>query len=399
MPSRKSTGSSGRSKPKAKALAGPSAKHEVTPKALADIRTRVDLIDKRLVALLNDRAALIEEIGKVKRAKGVPIYAPHREAEVLEKVLKANRGPLSGRTIEAVYRELMSGSFALEKPLAIGYLGPPGSYSHLAAVRHFGSSVEFEDLRQIAGVFTEVEREHVDYGLAPIENSTGGGIVETLDAFRDSAGKVSVYAEVQLAVHHTLLANCPPASVRRIHSKPEVFDQCRIWLATQYPQGELIPAASSSRAAMTAAEECSMAVKIGAEPGSAAIGSILAGQIYGLNVLFEDIEDNPSNITRFCVISRQQARPSGDDKTSVMFETVDKPGALVRVLQVFDRAGINLTHIDKRPSGLTNWAYTFFIDAQGHRDDPVLQAALKEAAGHCRELTVLGSYPRSKRIL
>jgi chorismate mutase/prephenate dehydratase len=359
----------------------------------------VDRIDRKLVALLNDRAAMIEQIGKVKRAKGVPIYAPHREAEVLEKVLKANRGPLPARTIEAVYRELMSGSFALEKPLAIGFLGPPGSYSHLAAVRHFGSSVEFEDLRQIAGVFTEVQREHVDYGLVPIENSTGGGIVESLDAFRDSAGKISIYAEVQLAVHHTLLANCPPASVRRIHSKPEVFDQCRIWLATQYPGAELIPAASSSRAAITGADECAMAVKIGAEPGSAAIGSILAGQIYGLNVLFEDIEDNPSNITRFCVISRQQAKKSGDDKTSMMFTTPDKPGALVGVLQVFDRAGINLSHIDKRPSGQTNWAYTFFIDAQGHREDPVMAAAIKEADGHCRELTVLGSYPRSKRIL
>ena len=142
-----------------------------------------------------------------------------------------------------------------------------------------------------------------------------------------------------------------------------------------------------------------MAVKIGAEPGSAAIGSVLAGQIYGLNVLFEDIEDNPSNITRFCVISRQQAKKSGDDKTSMMFTTPDKPGALVRVLQVFDRAGINLSHIDKRPSGQTNWAYTFFIDAAGHREDPAMGAAIKEAEGHCRELTVLGSYPRSKRIL
>ncbi len=398
MARKKSTSSRTRSKA-SKTPKAARAVREVTPKELDSIRESVDRIDRKLIVLLNDRASLIQEIGKVKRAKGVPIYAPHREAEVLEKVLKANQGPLPGRTIEAVYRELMSGSFALEKPLSIGFLGPPGSYSHLAAVRHFGSSVEFEDLRQIAGVFTEVRREHVDYGLVPIENSTGGGIVESLDAFRDSAGKVSIYAEVQLAVHHTLLANCPPASVRRIHSKPEVFDQCRIWLATQYPGAELIPAASSSRAAITAAEECGMAVKIGAEPGSAAIGSVLAGQIYGLNVLFEDIEDNPSNITRFCVISRQQAKRSGDDKTSMMFTTADKPGALVSVLQVFDRAGINLSHIDKRPSGQNNWAYTFFIDAQGHRDDPLMAGAIKEAEGHCRELTVLGSYPRSKRIL
>jgi chorismate mutase/prephenate dehydratase len=293
----------------------------------------------------------------------------------------------------------MSGSFALEQPLRVGYLGPPGSFSHAAAVRQFGSSVEFDDLHAIAGVFTEVRRGHVDYGLVPIENSIGGGVVETLDAFRDARGDLSIYAEVQIEVHHALLANCPPGAVRRIHSKPEVFDQCRMWLATQYPQADQIPAASSSRAAQTAAEECRLALQIGTEPASAAIGSELAGQIHGLNLLFARIEDNPDNVTRFFVLSRHRAKRTGDDKTSIMFAAADKPGALVQVLSVFDRAGINLTHIDKRPSGRTNWTYTFFIDAQGHRDDPPVAAAIAEAQTHCQELTVLGSYPRSKRIL
>jgi chorismate mutase/prephenate dehydratase len=244
-----------------------------------------------------------------------------------------------------------------------------------------------------------VRRGHVDYGLAPIENSLGGGIVETLDAFKSTRGEVAIYTEVQLNVHHSLLANCEPAQIRRIHSKPEVFSQCRTWLATQYPQAQLIPAASSSRAAQTAVEENRTALSIGATPGSGAIGSELAGKLYGLNVLFARIEDDPSNITRFAVISRQRAKRSGDDKTSVMFNTVDKPGALVDVLLVFKEAGINLSHIDKRPSGRTNWEYTFFVDLLGHRDDRHVGAALKEASSHCKELIVLGSYPRSKRIL
>ncbi len=366
---------------------------------LPSIRKKIDGLDRTLVKLLNDRAKLVVEVGRLKRAAGMPIYAPHREQEVLDKVTSQNEGPLPNRSLEGVYRELMSGSFQLQQPLRIGFLGPPGSFSHLAAVRHFGTSVAFEDLHEIEGVFTEVVRGHVNYGLVPIENSTGGGIVATLDAFLKHHRDVHVYSEVQLEVHHCMLAQCEPKQVRRIHSKPEVFSQCRHWLATQYPQAQLIPAASSSRAVMTAAEECAKAREIGAEPGSAAIGSELAAQLYGLKVLFAKIEDNPNNVTRFFVISRTRAQRSGDDKTSIMFATADKPGALVSVLQVFQGHGINLTHIDKRPSGKQNWAYTFFIDAAGHREDPAVASAIREAATHCHELHVLGSYPRSKRVL
>jgi len=322
-----------------------------------------------------------------------------RERVVLDQARARNRGPLSDTTIEAIYRQLMSGSFALERPLRIGYLGPAGSYSHLAARAHFGASVEFAPVTSIAGVFDEVIKGHVDYGLAPIENSTAGGIVETLDAFIQHAGEVAIYAEAEVAVRHALLAGCPAEDVTRIHSKPEVFAQCQRWLAARYPRAELVAAPSSSRAAMTAAEEADRARAIGARPGSAAIGTPLAGELYGLGVLVESIQDDPSNVTRFVILSRERAGRTGQDKTSVLFETSDQPGALADVLAVFRAHGVNLTHIEKRPSGRENWTYTFFIDAAGHLHDEAVAAALEDARGRCRRLTVLGSYPRAKGLL
>lgn len=368
-------------------------------KDLAGFRTKIDRLDRKLVDLLNERAKLVVGVGELKRGSDTPIYAPHREAQVLEKALGRNEGPLPDRTIEGVYRELMSGSFALERPLRIGYLGPAGSYSHQASVKQFGSSVDYEDLQLIEGVFTEVRRGHVNYGLVPIENSIGGGITETLDALAVNAGHVHVYAEAQIAICHMLLTDCAPHDVRRIHSKPEVFAQCRNWLTTQYPNAALIPDASTSQSVKTAIKENQLAAEIGAQPGSAAIASELAGELYGLPVLFRNIADNPDNITRFYIISKEKALASGDDKTSIMFATEDKSGALVEVLQAFQNEGVNLSHIDKRPSGRENWSYAFYIDALGHRDDAAMVRAIKNAKTHCKELHVLGSYPRSKRIL
>lgn len=395
----------GRSGPRApKQAAEKPAAPAVDPRVLDDLRVKIDEVDRALVGLLNKRAELVVEVGRIKREAGLPIYVPNREAQVLSKVLAMNPGPLPPRAIEGVYRELMSGSFRLELPLRIGYLGPAGSYSHLAAVKHFGSSVEFDDLRAIAGVFTEVARGHVDYGLVPIENSTFGAIHETLEAFQNFHNDVCVYAEVQLEVHHALLANCAPGQVGKIYSKPEVFGQCRTWLATQYPNAQLIPEASSSAAVMRAAR--AKAVRGKGRTGVAAIGSTLAGELYDVNVLFENIEDNPHNITRFYVLSKHAAKPVGKDdkgrpgdKTAIMFTAANEPGALVNVLSVFHRAGINLTHIDKRPSGRSNWQYTFFIDAEGHVDDPWFAAAVAQVRGMCREMHVLGSFPRSRRIL
>ena len=366
---------------------------------LDDLRQKIDQLDQQLVDLLNARAKLVVDVGTFKRGSGTPIYAPHREAQVLAKALDRSGGPLPARTIEGVYRELMSGSFALEQPLRIGYLGPAGSYSHQASVKQFGSSVDYEDLRLIGGVFTEVRRGHVNYGLIPIENSIGGGITESLDALSMNAGHIWVYAEIQIAIKHMLLTDCKPHDVRRIHSKPEVFAQCRNWLAAQYPNAALLNDASTSQAVQTAIKENKTALEIGAEPASAAIASELAGELYGLPVLFSNIADNPDNITRFYVISREQALPTGDDKTAVLFATEDKHGALVEVLQSFHNAGINLSHIDKRPSGRENWSYSFYIDALGHKDDENMKRAIDDATEHCKELHVLGSFPRCSRIL
>ncbi len=380
-------------------LPKPAAERPQDSAELNALRTKIDELDQQLVDLLNARAKLVVDVGTFKRGSGTPIYAPHREAQVLAKALERSKGPLPQRTIEGVYRELMSGSFALEQPLRIGFLGPPGSYSHQASVKQFGSSVDFEDLQLIGGVFTEVRRGHVNYGLVPIENSIGGGITETLDALSKNVGHVWVYAEAQIAIRHMLLTDCKPNAVRRIHTKPEVFAQCRNWLTTQYPNAALLPDASTSQAVQTALKENKTAQEIGAEPGSAAIASELAGELYGLPVLFSNIADNAENITRFYVISREQALPTGDDKTAVMFATEDKHGALVAVLQAFNNAGINLSHIDKRPSGRENWSYTFYIDALGHRNDESMQRAIADALQHCKELHVLGSFPRSTRIL
>ncbi len=358
---------------------------------LSELRKKIDDVDRQLVALLNSRAKLVVEVGRLKRKSQIPIYAPHREAAVLKKVTQLSQGPLPERTIEAVYRELMSGSFHLEQPLRIGYLGPEGSYGHLAAMRHFGSSVKFEDLRAAEGAFTEVMRSHVDYALVPIENTSGGGISDTLDAFSLYHDSVNIYAEVQLALRRCLLSNAQPHEIRTVYATQEAYNHCRKWLATQFPQAERITTDTTVNAVKQAKES--------GDPLVAAIGSGLAGEIYGLHVLFQDIEDQPNNVTRFLVLSKQTTLPSGNDKTSIMFTTADRPGALVDVLGVFQRAGVNLTHIDKRPSGRVNWDYKFFIDASGHRDDADFAQVIGEARAHCKELTVLGSYPASQSVL
>jgi len=358
-----------------------------TPRPLETLRVEIDSIDRKLVALLCERARVVVEVGRAKRDSGVPTYVPHREKEVLERVLGYNTGPLTNRTIEAIYRELMSGSFSLELAMRIGYLGPQGSFSHLAAVRHFGSSVELVDLHEIGHVFEEVAAGRCDYGLVPYENSIGGGITETLNAFQTNS--VTIYAEALVEVNQTLLANCAPAEVVRVYSKPEAFGQCRRWLATHFPEATLIPEASTSASVKRAA----------GESGSAAIGSILAGEIYGVHTLYEKIQDTPNNITRFLVIGKQSAQPTGEDKTTIMFVTAHRPGALVDVLGVFRDATINLSHIDKRPSGRTNWEYTFFIDCDAHASDGPMRQAIVDARNHCVSLSVLGSYPRAQRIL
>jgi len=354
---------------------------------LQPLRERIDELDQKLLELLNERARIVVEIGQIKRNGAGPIYAPDREQAVLQRVRELNQGPLPDSCLEAIWRELMSGSFALERPLRIGYLGPAGSFSHLAARRKFGASVEYDNLEYIGAVFDELMRGHIDLGLVPIENSAAGGIGETLDGFLNSEAQVC--AEVLIQIHHNLLSHSEPEQIKRIYSKPEALSQCRQWLSAQLQHAEKIPTASTSRAAALAAEEA----------GAAAIGSVLAGELYGLRTQFANIEDNPQNTTRFFVIGRQSAKPTGDDKTSVMFTTEHKAGALTAVLDVLRDYGLNMTHIDKRPSRRVNWEYYFFVDIEGHVDQPAVREALDEARHHCLQLTVMGAFPRAREVL
>ncbi len=354
---------------------------------LEQLRAKIDSLDEKIVELLNERASVVVEVGKLKQQTNAPIYAPDRERLVLEKVHRLNKGPLPNRALDAVYRELMSGSFMLERPLRIGYLGPSGTFSHFAAVQKFGRSVEHVDLADIPAVFTEVARGHVDYGMVPVENSIHGGVIDTLDAFLGSSAKIC--AEVRVSIHHNLLAKEPWEQIKRIYSKPEVFNQCRDWLSSVAKGREIEPTTSSARAAELASKE----------PGSAAIASAIAAELYELKLLFENIEDNPDNVTRFFVISREAARKSGADMTAIMFTTANKPGALADVLDCFKNAQINLTSLEKRPSKKVNWEYYFFIDAEGHADDGGMQRAIDDAKQHCLQMTVLGSYPRAGEVL
>lgn len=325
------------------------------PRPLPELRRLIDAVDSQIVRLLNDRAHFVIEVGQRKAADGTPVYAPQREQAVLAKVLAQNTGPMLNATLETIYREIMSGAFALERPLRIGYLGPPGSFSHDAAVKQFGKSVAYENLRAIDGVFEEVARGHVDYGLVPIENGSIGSVVETLDSLAKSCGRVSLCAEVQLSVCQALIA-CPgavPSDITQIHSKPEAIAQCRKWLATQYPHASLVPAPSTSAAVELVATTFA-SQGIGAAKHIAAIGSGLAASLYDLPVMFGDIQDVTPNITRFVILCSSGTPassnlPSGDDKTSILFVCDDRPGALVSVLDAFRRHAINLTHIDKRP--------------------------------------------------
>ncbi|MHC4499943.1 MAG: chorismate mutase, partial [Planctomycetota bacterium] len=247
--------------------------------SLDELRNRIDEVDHQLVELLNERARVVVEIGKLKSKTGGQIYAPDREKQVLEEITKANRGPLPDKCLVAIWREMMSGSFVLERPLRIGYLGPGGSFSHTAAMLKFGQSVEYEPLADIRSIFDEVSKGHCDLGLVPVENTTGGGVIETLDALMDS--DVKICSEVLMTIHHNLLANCPLERIEKIYSKPEVFAQCRNWLSATFKEAKTIAVASTAKAAQMAADE----------EGGAAIGSRVAAELYGLKVVCANIED------------------------------------------------------------------------------------------------------------
>src|SRR5690349_5166626 len=288
------------------AAAAPGPSNGPDDPKLEPLRRQIDDLDAQIVDLLNARARVVVEVGKIKQQHNFPIYAPDREKAVLEKVRRLNKGPLPDRCLDAVYRELMSGSFALEKPLRIGFLGPEGTFSHMAAVRKFGSSVEYVPLSDIPAVFEEVVRGHTDYGLVPVENSIGGGVVDTLDAFLHSSARIC--SEVLITIHHNLLAKEPWEKITKICSKAQVFSQCRDWLSATAKDRAQVDVESTTHAAQMALHE----------QGVAAIASKHAATLYGLEILLANIKDNPDKVTRFFVIGGEQPHKSAASKTVTM---------------------------------------------------------------------------------
>ncbi|MHC4916727.1 MAG: prephenate dehydratase [Planctomycetota bacterium] len=350
------------------------------------LRKRIDDLDAEIVKLINDRAQCARDIGELKRSKGTGAFAPARERAVYERVLALNKGPLPAESIKAIYREIMSGSLALERCPRVAYLGPAGTFTHKAARSKFGSSVEYHPEPSVRDVFLEVSRGHSDYGVVPIENSTEGGVNQTIDCFFET--QLKVCSEIYVAVHHNLMANCNREGVRVIYSHPQVFGQCREYIGANFPKVQQVECSSTTAAAERA----------GKEPGAAAIASDTAAEIYGLNVLEPAIEDNPDNVTRFFVISREAAPQTGNDKTSIMVSIKDAPGVLHTLLRTFSEHGINLTRIESRPSKKKAWDYYFFIDLLGHVEDGEVAGALDSLDASTRRLEVLGSYPRAEHV-
>jgi chorismate mutase/prephenate dehydratase len=353
--------------------------------SLPKVRRSIDAIDATLVKLLNKRARTILEIGALKRRLGKAIYAPAREQEVMSNLARFNKGPLTPEALSAIYREIMSASLALEKPLTIAYMGPQASFSHQAALKKFGQSVSYLPCISITDVFNEVEKETADYGVVPIENSIEGAISHTLDMLVDSDLKIC--AQLLLDIRHNLLARCPREKIRRIYSNPQIFGQCRLWLESNLPKADLIEVSSSTRASQIAFKE----------KGAASIASLLAAKEYGLKVLAQGIEDSPHNITRFLVVGNFEAEPTGTDKTSILFSVKDKVGALHDMLVPFKKYRINMTKIESRPSKKRAWDYLFFVDLIGHRKEPKIKKSLSELEDRCKFLKILGSYPITER--
>ncbi len=350
---------------------------------LDELRKQIDQLDTQLVTLLNERVRVALEIGKIKKEQGGEIYVPSREKAVFERVCKLNEnGPLPDKSLRAIYREVMSAALALESSLRIAYLGPPATFTHQAARCKFGASVEYHPAGSIADVFAAVENGNADYGVVPIENSTEGAVTHTFDQFTSTTLKIC--AEIYLPISLCLMASVPREKVTRICSKQEALGQCRRWLNENMSGVEFGAVNSTTIAAeMATNSEC------------AAVASRFAAELYGLNILAENIQDVRGNTTRFLVIGRKCSDATGDDKTSIYFGIKDKVGALHDTLDALKKNGINMSKIESRPSGDKVWEYVFFVDFDGHVDNPGVKAALAEMEEHCAVLTVLGSYPKA----
>ncbi|MGD2174460.1 MAG: prephenate dehydratase [Candidatus Brocadiaceae bacterium] len=349
---------------------------------LDELRSKIDELDRRIVQLINDRARVAQQIGCLKASGDSAVYIPSRHEAVYRNVQGANDGPLPDECLRAVYREIMGGCLALEKPIRVAYLGPEGTFTHSAARANFGDSVQFTGVATIDDVFGEVERGRSDYGVVPVENSTGGGIHETLTRFLESPLKVC--AEIVQEIHHAVLAKCSLDEIHTVYSRGEVLGQTRRWLQTHMPDREQAEVQSTSAAAARAAQE----------EGTAAIGNASLATVYGLNVLADRIEDYSHNVTRFFVVGASSSGPTGDDKTAILCSVRDEVGALHDLLAPFKEHSINMTKIESFPSPNAAWQYYFFIDFLGHPDDPGTQRALEQMEAQCLTFKVLGAFPR-----
>ena len=355
---------------------------------LANIRNSIDAIDARIHALINERARFAQLVGISKSATGkaVDFYRPEREADVLRKALKRNSGPLRDEEIARLFREIMSACLAQQEPLKVAFLGPEGTFTQAAVLKHFGSSVRALPLAAIDEVFHEVEGGVADFGVVPIENSSEGTVNHTLDMFLNSGLKIC--GEVELRIHHSLMGRLASiADIKRVCAHPQALAQCRGWLDDQLPDIERVPVASNAEGARRARDE----------RGTAAIASRAAAEIYGLTLLANEIEDRPDNTTRFLVVGRKLFSPSGADRTTLLVSAsgTDDAGALFRLLEPLAEHRVNMTRIESRPSRKRKWDYVFFIDIEGHVSDPPVAKALAALAERASLYKVLGSYPRA----
>jgi chorismate mutase/prephenate dehydratase len=352
---------------------------------LAEVRARIDGIDRQIQELIAERAGWAHQVGKAKGPlkAAVEYYRPERESQVLRMVIDRNHGPLADEVLVRLFREIMSACLAQQEPLKVGYLGPEGTFSEQAVRKHFGHSAHGLPLASIEEVFQEVEAKHADFGVVPVENSGQGTIQVTLDMFLTSDLKIC--GEVELRVRQYLLSRTGRIEdIERVYSHPQSFAQTKGWLRTNLPDAELLPVSSNAEAARRARNA----------DDAAAIAGESAGHVYGLRkVIVSPIEDRSDNTTRFLVLGRQIFPTSGHDRTSVLVFIKDQPGALFNVLSPFARHGISMNRIESRPSHQAKWEYAFFIDVAGHVDDVPMKKALAELERHAARIKLLGSYP------
>lgn len=351
---------------------------------LNEYRKQIDLLDEKIIKLLQERALIASRIGEIKKKNNEPIFRPDREKDIFEKLKKVENGPLNATQLAAIYREIISASISLEKGLKVGYLGPEGSFSNQAVRTRFGASVNSSPLQSIPEVFRYVESGKLDYGVVPVENSSEGIVNSTLDQFLIS--DLKIYSEIYLKISMNLLGfESDLKKIKKVYGLKIANSQCREWLAVNLPDCEMIETSSTAKAAQIVAE-----TKEGA-----AIASAVAAEIYGLEIIRPSIQDLVNNTTRFLVIGSDQCNPTGNDKTSIVFALSDKPGALFAILKPFYENGINLTKIESRPTRLNSWEYNFFIDFIGHEKDEVIAELLKNLKSLTSYFRVLGSYPVS----